>query len=130
MDQPTSETPQGLLASLRRMGTTLLATLQTRLELFTLELEEEKDRLLLLLLGAAIACFFGFLAVIFLTLAVVAACPAAVRPYVLGGFGLLYLAGASGLALALRKRWRDRPRPFAATLEEVKKDVEALRPPS
>ena len=127
MDQPESESPQGILASVRRMGNTLLATLQTRLELFAVELEEEKERLLVFLLWAAAAGFFGILAVIMVTLAIAAACPSAARPYVLGGFGLLYLMLASGAALGLRKRWRERPRPFAATLEEVKKDVDWLR---
>lgn len=126
MEEQTDST-HGWLATLRRMGVTSLSAFQTRLELFTLELAEERQRLVAALLWTAGTTFFFMLAVLLLTLAIVAACPAPSRPWVLGGFSLLYLALAGGAALGLRKRLREGIRPFSATLEELKKDVDWLR---
>ena len=129
MAEPSSK-PPGLLTILRRLTATVLTTVQTRLELFALELEEERHRFLEMLLWGAATLFFAMLAVILITLAVVWACPAQARLYVLAGFCLLYLGLAVGAALALGRHFRSRPPAFASTLDQLKKDAASLRPRS
>jgi uncharacterized membrane protein YqjE len=116
-----------LLARLRRLAITLLDLLQTRVELFAVELEEEKHRLIAVLIWTAALIFFGMLAVILITFAVVAACPAPARPWVLAGFCLLYVGLAVRAGFQLRKQLRHRPAPFAGSVGELKKDAKWLR---
>ena len=56
--------PPSLLASLRRAGETLVDTLRNRVELFAVEMEEEKHWLIATLLWTAAAILFGMLAII------------------------------------------------------------------
>lgn len=123
----SSPRPPGLLSVLGRIGSTLLAAVQTRLELVAVELEEEQQRFLRLLLWAGAALFFALLAVILITLAVVLACPPSVRLYVLAGFCLLYLGLAVAAACSVRGQIRNRPRPFAGSLDQLKKDADCVR---
>lgn len=116
-----------LLARVRRLGVTLLDLLQTRVELLAIELEEEKHRLIAVLIWVAALIFFGMLAVILITFAIVAACPAPARPWILAGFCLLYAGLAVRAAFQLRKQLRDRPAPFAGSVSELKKDAKWLR---
>ena len=122
--------PPGLLAVLGRLSSTLLTTVETRLELLAVELEEEQQRFLRVLLWSAATLFFSMLAVILITLAVVWACPAQARIYVLAGFCLLYLGLAVAAACALRWQVRTRPRPFAGSLDQLKRDIDCFRPRS
>ena len=121
--------PEGFLAALKKAGGTLALILQTRLELFALELEEEKQRLLVTLLWGGLALASALLAMVLLTLAIVAAFPPQAWPYVLGGLGLVYLGVAGGVIWVLRKKLQQRPRPFGSTLDELKKDVDRVRQP-
>ena len=122
--------PPGLLTALGRLSSTLLTLVETRLELFAVELEEEQQRFLRVLLWSAASLFFSMLAVILITLAVVWACPAQARIYVLAGFCLVYLGSAVAAASILRWRLRNRPRPFAGSVDQLKRDAECFRPRS
>jgi uncharacterized membrane protein YqjE len=119
----------GLLNSLRRVVSTLVEILQTRLELVVTELEEQKLRAAQLAALSFLALFFVSLAIIFGTLAVVMVYwdrnPAAV----LTGFALLYLALAIIMGLVWRARAKARPRLLSATLAELARDREELTPP-
>jgi uncharacterized membrane protein YqjE len=120
------ETSAGVgLTRLRRIAGTLLGVLQTRIELFGLELREEKLRLAESLLWAVGFFFFGQVGLLLLTMALVLVFrDHAVLVLVL--FGVVYAGMAIGCGLALRQRLKNRPSPFGGTVEELKKDREWL----
>lgn len=127
-DQPS----RGLFGSLAGMFDTLLATVQNRLELFAVELQEEKCRLIEALVWAAAVIFLAIMAVTMLTLTVVFWAGIILGEealfWTLGGFTLLYVTVAYGAFRALKQRLCKRPLPFAETIAELKKDRECLRP--
>jgi uncharacterized membrane protein YqjE len=120
----------GLLSSLRRALSTLVEILHDRLELITTELEEQKLRAAQIAAASFLTLFFLSLAIIFGTLAVVVAFWETYRLVVLAGFAALYLALGVIAALVWRARSRARPRLLAATLAELTRDRDELRPPS
>lgn len=107
---------------------TLASALQTRLELAITELEEERERekeIFLLALLFVYFLTFGFLLLTFFVLVILGG---TYWVYALGGFALLYLILALFAGLVLRRKSRLRPKPFLATLSELGKDIDLLRP--
>src|SRR5438093_10732843 len=98
----SDQTSEGLFASARRLLDTGLATVQERLELFSVELKEERFRLIELLLWTAAAIFFGVMALTLVTVAVVFFFWESARGYVLGAFCLIYLSAAVCSIVKLR----------------------------
>jgi len=127
-DPGHSRSSTGLLQSLRNLAATLVATLQTRLELLAAEVEEERVRLARLLVLAVVAVFFLALSVLTLTLFVIVLFWDSYRLPVIGGLTLIYLAIGAGAAVAARRQATARPRLFAATLAELARDRERLTP--
>lgn len=127
--QPPRAAPApGLLGALCRAGDGLLATVQDRVALVSLELQEEKARLIRVHLWLSLALGTGLLALTFGSLAVVYLLRHYAPLAALLGFTVLY-AGACGAVVAgLRRLLRDEPRPFAASLEELEKDRACLHP--
>jgi uncharacterized membrane protein YqjE len=121
------EEQAGILGSLRRMGETVLSTIHNRIELFAAELQEEKCWLVSTLLWAAAAIFFGGLAIIFVVGTIVYLCPESARPWVLGGFCVLFLYLAVNAIVGLRRSLRDKAPPLNDTIGELKKDIEWIR---
>lgn len=120
----------GLLDSLRRALSTLVEVVHDRVELITTELEEQKLRAARIAVASFLTLFFLSLAIIFGTLAVVVVFWENYRLAVLAGFAALYLALGVIAALVWRVRSRERPRLLAATLAELRRDRDELRPPS
>jgi uncharacterized membrane protein YqjE len=101
--------------------------LRTRLELFSTEWQEERERLeeIVLLAAAAVLCLtFGVLLVTLFV--VVAFWDTNYRLLVLGGFALLYLIAGIVVGLITRRKSRNRPKLFSATLGELAKDYRHL----
>ncbi len=126
MDESEPASP-GILGSVRRTADTVLSTLHNRVELFALELQEEKYRLIALLLWVAAAIFFCVLAISFVAVTIVYFSPDKARPYVLGAFCLIFIVMAVSAVAGLRKELRERPSPLSDTLSELKKDINWLR---
>ena len=103
-----------------------LALVQNRLQLFTVELEEEKVRLIDLLLRMAAVVVLGLMALIAGTALVVVwlweTSPVAVLAIVTLAYGLT----AAGIGFSIRQKLQRGPAPFAGTLAEFKKDRECL----
>jgi len=118
-----SQTPEGILASVRRMAETALRTVQNRVELFALELQEEKCWLISTLLWAAATVFFGGLAIIFVVGAIIYLSPESARPWVVGGFALLFVYLAINAIVGLRRSVQNKKPPLADTVGELKKDI-------
>ena len=116
----------GLLTSLKQLVATLVAVVQTRLELLASEVQAEKLRLTHLLLLCISALFFLACAVLLLTVLVVVALWDTHRLLAIGGFAALYLGMGVGFALAARARASAGTQLFAASLAEFEKDRDRL----
>jgi len=116
----------GLLTSLKQLVATLVAVVQTRLELLANEVQAEKLRLTQLLLLGISALFFLACAVLLLTVLVVVALWDTHRLLAIGGFAALYLGTGVGFALAARARAAAGTQLFAASLAEFEKDRDRL----
>jgi uncharacterized membrane protein YqjE len=119
--------PDGWLEGLRRAGDSLLGLVQSRFELFTIELQEEKLRALNLVVWLVIGLTLGAAGLL-----VGLGALALWLWHVAGYFGLIglmlaALAAAGGVLWWLRRRIRTGPAPFAETLTEFRKDRECLR---
>jgi len=115
-----------LLVALGRLLRTLLGTLETRLEILGTEVEEEKLRLVALLalvLGAAFCLGTGLLLVVAF---VVVALWQEYRLAALAGAAGAFLVAGAGLVVAIRSALRRAPKPFSATIEELRKDRRRL----
>ena len=117
---------QGLLDSLQGLARTFLAIVQTRLELFASEIDEQRALLARIALLAAVAAFCLGIAVILSVLFVVVLFWDTNRLLAIGALaGGLGAAGIVAL-LMLRAAVRARPRLLAATLAELRKDRSKL----
>jgi uncharacterized membrane protein YqjE len=117
----------GLLDAVRRLGDAVLGLLHNRLQLFAVELQEEKYRFLQALLwltGGLVLLALG------LTLAVGAVAVLVHRAWGVAGLAVLavvfLLAGAGTLAV-MWNRFKSSGMPFSSTVEELKKDSQWLR---
>jgi uncharacterized membrane protein YqjE len=117
----------GFLGPLRALGDGLLAGLQGRLELFSIELQEEKYRQLQTVVWVGVAVFLGMLAVVFSSLTLVYLFWDSARLAVLGGLAVFYTGALAVVLLVLRRFLARQPSPFAATLHEFGKDRECIR---
>lgn len=125
--QEEANKPPGLLASLRGAVDSVLALVRTRFELLTVELQQEKVRLLDLLLRAALAGILLLLALGTLTAGLVYLLWPLSPLAAFGGLTLVYGGGAVWLLLSIRRELRLGPKPFAGTLAEFDKDRACFR---
>lgn len=124
MSEATDPKP-GVWASLKRTLDTLLATAQNRMELFAVELQEEKCRVVEAMLCAAAVAAFGMMTLSLVTFTVVVLFWENGRLAALAGLGVLYLVGTALAWRALQSRL-NAGSAFAGTVEELKKDRACL----
>ena len=117
----------GFLNSLKGLGSTTMATLQNRLELFSIELKEQKFYTTQLLVWIAMAVFLAIMTLVLLTVTVILLVPEEWRGYTAAGFTALYLIGAGVAFWKIRSQLKDSPMPFSDTISELKKDREWLK---
>src|ERR1035438_8991286 len=118
------ETPPaegGLLSSVTRVFQTLRDLAENRLELFFVELKEERIRLFDALLLAAIAIVCALMTLVMVTFTVVVIFWDTNRLLVLALVTVVYAVAATVAFVKLRARLQ-RWQAFSATLEEFKKD--------
>jgi uncharacterized membrane protein YqjE len=116
----------GVLDAAKRMLATLIALVHTRLELFTTEIEEEIQRAASILLWALVALFFGSLTVLFLAVTVLIIFWDTNRILAASLITASFLVLTLVFGLLARARLRAKPRFMAASIEELKRDKEAL----
>lgn len=124
---PETPVPTGFLASFRALGDVLLATVSDRLELFSVELQEEKFRLIRIFLWISAGIFAGMMAVTFASLTLVYLFWESARLAVLGGLAAFYTGALVAIIIAFRRFLARQPQPFAATLQEIKEDRACIR---
>jgi len=118
----------GLMESLKRMAGTLLVILQTRLELLSNEMEEERLRIGQMLLYGSVALLFFGLSIVILTAFFVVLFWDSHRLLVLGGFTALYFVAGLLAWSALRRVAREKSKLFSDSLAELADDRNWLAP--
>ncbi len=116
-----AERGSGVARTLGQVWANAVAGLVLRLDLIALEAKEEKERFLgLLLLGVLVvlSAFMAFLVLNLTILVMAGEHQFAVLLVMLGFYSLLTF----GLGLGMWRKVRSAPVPFAATVEELKKD--------
>ena len=129
METPPPASP-GLVESLRSLGDGLIASVQDRLGLFSVEMQEEKFRLIQTFFWISAAVFTAMMTVLFASLTLVYLCWESARLAALGGLTLLYAGGLVTILVTFRRYLARQPAPFAATLEEIGEDRACIRPTS
>ena len=115
-----------MLATLRRLAATAVALLQTRLELIAAELDEERNRLIRLLLLSVVAGFFLAIGVVTLTIFVILLAWDKHGLLAAGLLTAIYLGIGIAVALSVRKLASARSKLLSATLGELRKDRDEL----
>lgn len=117
----------GLLAAARTLGDSLLGLLQDRLELFAVELQEEKFRLIHTFIWISAALFAAMMTIMLASLTVVYLFWESARLAVLAGLTGLYGAALVAIIVALRRYLARQPSPFAASRQEMTEDRACIR---
>ncbi|BAU75183.1 phage holin family protein [Metapseudomonas furukawaii] len=127
-DDATASPAEERGSSAKRLGASLLGLLQGHVELFGIELQEQKaDSLRLLLLGG-LTLICALLLLIGLSALVLLLFWDSARLEALIGLCLFYLAATLYCGFRLHHAVNDEDSPFSATLEELAKDRERLLP--
>jgi uncharacterized membrane protein YqjE len=125
--EESQHTHRGLWASVRRVTDTCFSTVQNRVELFAVELQEEQQWLIATLLWVGAAIFFCALAIIMITAMIILLCPEPALPYVLGGLCLVYIWLAVNAVFGLKRQLKEKAPAMSETIAELKKDLAWLR---
>jgi uncharacterized membrane protein YqjE len=119
MSEPAST---GLLGSLRELGDNLLGTVQDRLELLSVEVKEEKLRLIQTFIWINVAVFSGMMFLVFLSLTAVYLFWDEARLTVLIVLTVFYGVTFLAVVLGFRRHIAREPRPLDSTLRELAAD--------
>jgi uncharacterized membrane protein YqjE len=112
---------------LRRILDSAFAIFETRLELIGIELQEEKERLIVVLFLGLAAMMLAMMALISLTVLIAIFFWDTYRWEALGGITLLYALIAIVCGLRARSKLRDAPHLFDDTLDEFRKDRDIFK---
>lgn len=112
----------GLMESSKRVVGTLLAIFQTRLELLSNEIEEERLRVRQMFFYGSIALFFFGLSIMLLTVFIVVVFWDSYRLSVLGGLTALFFLAGLLVFNSLRNLSLERTKLFATSLSELEED--------
>lgn len=123
----SSSSTEGFLGSLRALGDSLLGSVQSRLSLLSIELQEEKFRLLQFVIWITAALFTGVMAIAFVSLAVAFWLWQSSPLLALSVLSGVYLLAFVVIVLSFRSYLKRQPPPFDATLQEITKDRECIR---
>ncbi len=126
--EKASPASTGFMGSFRVLGDTLLASVQDRLELFSIELQEEKFRLIQAFIWISAAVFTGMMAIVFASLTLVYLFWETARLAALGGLTIIYAGALLAIIFAFRRHLARQPRPFAASLHEIGEDRACIQP--
>jgi uncharacterized membrane protein YqjE len=122
-----TRTSPGVLASLRGLVATAIAITHTRLQLLANDLEEQRIRTLNMIVLAAVAFFCGSVGILLVSAWLVIALWDDYRLLTLGVLAAGYFAACAVALIRLKSRLLERPRVFASSLAELRRDEELLR---
>ena len=127
MAHPTDPPSPGLLGSARGLLASLLEIGETRLQLASTEIEEERLRLAGLLICATCALFFIGVGLVLAAVLLVLWVDAEHRMLALAALTALYLGAGAIAAFLWRQQAARKPRFLGATIAELRRDQMALR---
>jgi uncharacterized membrane protein YqjE len=117
----------GLLGSLRGLADGLIGSAHDRLELLAIELHEEKHRLIQIFIWISAIVFLAMLAMVFASMAIVVLFWETARVAVVCSLAGIYITALAATALGFKRYLKRQPKPFAATLSELREDRECIR---
>jgi uncharacterized membrane protein YqjE len=126
-DEVTPGPATGLVRSVVRLGGTLLALVETRVDLLTTELSEDAHRAIQILLWGFVALFAGILGALLAGITVIILLWDTHRVAAAVAVTAVFIIVATVAALLSRKRLREKPRLLDATRSELRRDVAMLR---
>ena len=126
LDSDTKDTSTG--STSRRLGAAMLGLLHSHVELFGIELQEQKSRTVSLLLFAGLALVFALLALVALSGLILILLWDNYRMAGMVGLAVFYVLAGIFCALRLKAAVFDESSPFSGTLEELANDRERLLP--
>ncbi|MBS4095894.1 MAG: phage holin family protein [Sulfuricella sp.] len=121
--------PHGVFGSLKKLAVTLLGVAQTRLEILSNEIQEEKIRIGQILVLGFVALFFIALGIVFLAAFLTVLFWETHRLFVLGTLTLLFFAAGAAAVLLARAKANEGSRLFTDSLGELAKDKQHLSRP-
>ena len=116
-----------LLSTLGRIASTLVAMVGTRLELAAVEFQEDARRLLGYLAWSLLAVFLAAGAILLVALFVILLFWDSYRLQAVAGMAVVLGAGAFFIVTGVRAKLNAQTPLFAATLAELRDDIEYLR---
>ncbi|HZT62712.1 MAG TPA: phage holin family protein [Burkholderiales bacterium] len=117
---------ESLLESLRSLAKTFIALVQTRIEIFASEVDEERTRLARIMVLALTGLFCIGIAVVLFVLLIAVLFWENNRLLAIGVLAVLFAFSGLVALLVLRSEVRQRPKFLAATLAELRKDEKEL----
>jgi uncharacterized membrane protein YqjE len=126
MDPETPHQP-GILGSIRTLADGLLASAQDRLGLISIELQEEKFRLIRTFFWMGAVFFAGAMAITFVSLTLVYLFWETARLAVLVVLSVVYTGAFVGTIIGCRRYLARQPGMLAASIREVEEDRSCIR---
>ncbi len=120
-----SEGSSGLMGSVKRLTSTLISIVATRLELLANELQAERLHLVQMAVLSLLALFSFGMGLLLLT-ALIVVLFWDYRITVLAGLCVLFFALGSAMMLLLRNKVSAKPKLFSASIAELTKDKDHL----
>jgi uncharacterized membrane protein YqjE len=127
MEPDTPPDSPGILGSLRTLADGFLGTVEDRLGLVSIELQEEKYRLIQTFFWISAILFSAVMAITFASLTLVYIFWESARLAVLGSLAVLYAAALLIIIVAFRRYLARQPELFGATLQELRHDRSCIR---
>jgi uncharacterized membrane protein YqjE len=122
--QEDHEPRHGPIGSAKILLESVVGLFSKRFELVTVELQEEKYRLIDQLLRGIAIGVLGLMSLMMLSFLIIVVCwDTAARLYVIMGLAVVYGLGAWRVYSKLKQRLETDTSPFSATVEELKKDA-------
>ena len=126
-DADDSQRDGGISGALSRLSGSLIALLRTRIELATVEFDEERERIKEMLLLVVCTALLGMFALLFASVFVIVYFWDSNRLVATGAVAVFYVVLTMAVYARMKQRVRDKPAPFAATLSELEQDAASLR---
>lgn len=125
MMDKTFESSKGLFASLTALTKTFVAIAHTRLELLSIDLEEDRARFMSLLILSLVALFSFMVGVVLITITLILAFWDSYRLIAIGSLAGFFLVTGSLTCWCIIKKYQSKPRLFLGSLLELVKDQQA-----
>jgi uncharacterized membrane protein YqjE len=116
-----------ILQTVGRIGGTVLAMVETRLELAALEIEEESQRLLGYFMLALLSLILFGIAMVLVSLTIILLFWETYRLQAALGLAALFAVAGTVIMMKLKSAFASRPRMLASTVAELNKDVNFFR---